>query len=40
MVSHIVGDEAFEGLTFIIMDPASSKEIQVRQLTCFIGSLS
>lgn len=40
MVSHIVGDEAFEGLTFIIMDPAGSKEIQVRQLTCFIGSLS
>lgn len=40
MVSNIVGDEAFEGLTFIIMGPAGSKEIHVRQLTCFIGSLS
>ena len=27
MVSNIVGDEAFEGLTFIIMGPAGSKEI-------------
>lgn len=40
MVSNIVGDEAFEGLTFIIMGPTGSKEIYVRQLTCFIGSLS
>lgn len=40
MVSHVVSDEAFEGLTFIIMDPGGSKEIPWRQLTYFIGSLS